>query len=140
MSVTSGLKRYLTEIITSSSDIVTPKLKTKQKKFIEAGEPLENKKPIVLNKSSQDDVSTEIEEIKGAPEDKKQSKFKKRFMNRLPMNSGKIEDAGEYQWIHKPTVDIDRSHSQQLQIRLSSWTENLKDLMTRLGKPFMLQA
>ena len=58
-------------------------------------------------------------------------------MNRLPKNSGKLEDAGEYQWIHRPTVEIDRLHSQQLFVHLIKWNENLKELITRLGKKFI---
>lgn len=122
------------EIITSSNDIVTPKIKSKNKKFLEEAEPLENKQPIVINKSINIDDSTDADESKSAmSESKSEGKFRKRFMNRLPKNSGKIEDAGEYQWIHKPTVEIDRSHSQQLFVQLQSWNENLKDLVTRLG-------
>lgn len=54
-------------------------------------------------------------------------------MNRLPLNSGKIEDAGEFQWIHRPTVLIDLLHSQQLYVQLKSWTTNLKELLIGLG-------
>lgn len=121
------------EIISSSSGIVTPNLKSKSKKIIE--EPWEVKEPIIINKAAINDVSTEAEESKYARSDeKKESKFKKRFMNRLPINSGKLEDAGEYQWIHKPTCEIDLTHSRQLLHQLQSWNENLKELLARLSK------
>ena len=64
----------------------------------------ESKETIVINKSVINDTSTSTEESK-TPKVKpiKDSKFLKRFSNRLPKNSGKIEDAGEFQWVHKPT-------------------------------------
>lgn len=112
---------------------MTPNLKAKSKKIIE--EPCEIKEPIILNKTAINDVSTEAEESKYARSDeKKESKFKKRFMNRLPINSGKLEDAGEYQWIHKPTCEIDLTHSRQLLHQLQSWNENLTELLARLSK------
>lgn len=114
---------------------MTPKIKAKNKKFLEEAEPLENKQPIVINKSINIDDSTDADESKsGLSENKSEGKFRKRFMNRLPKNSGKIEDAGEFQWIHRPTVEIDRSHSQQLFVQLQSWNNNLKDLITRLAR------
>lgn len=89
----------------------------------------------MINKEVESRSPVKAEENKFAKsEGKTESKFKKRFMNRLPKNSGKIEDAGEYQWIHRPTVDIDLSHSLQLFHHLSSWITNLKELMVRLSK------
>lgn len=105
----------------------------KGKQFLE--NPGNFKEPIIINKSLTPDLSTEAEETKVfKPESMKDSKFKKRFMNRLPMNSGKLEDAGNYQWIHKPTVSLDLAHSQQLFVQLKSWNTNLIDLMKRLSK------
>jgi len=55
-----------------------------------------NPEPIVIRKSENQQTDKNMEEAKTPVyEDKKESKFKKRFMNRLPLNSMKIEDAGE---------------------------------------------
>lgn len=112
-----------------------PKLKSKPRKYIEEPEPVSMKNPIVLHKPKTADISTDAEEVKVyTVEEEKDSKFKRRFMNRLPKNSGKVEDAGEYQWVHKPTVEIDMGHIQPLFLQLQKWVENLKELLFRLGK------
>ena len=119
--------------MTSSKDIITPKLKSKTKKILE--DPVAAKEPIIINKAVINDVSTDTEEVKVIKrEEQKESKFMKRFMNRLPKNSGKLKDAGEYQWIHRPTWEIDLAHSQQLFLQLINWIKNLKELINRLSK------
>ena len=119
--------------MTSSKDIITPKLKSKTKKILE--DPVAAKEPIIINKAVINDVSTDAEEVKVVKrEEQKESKFMKRFMNRLPKNSGKFKDAGEYQWIHRPTWEIDLAHSQQLFLQLINWIKNLKELINRLSK------
>lgn len=119
--------------MTSSKDIITPKLKSKTKKILE--DPVFAKEPIIINKVVINDVSTDAEEVKVVKrEEQKESKFMKRFTNRLPKNSGKFKDAGEYQWIHRPTWEIDLAHSQQLFLQLINWIKNLKELINRLSK------
>ena len=120
------------KFVTSSLDIVTPKF-TKPKSILE--KPEIDKPPIIINKSIETKIeNTHHEETKDEnPVNESEGKFRKRFMNRLPLNSGKIEDAGEYQWIHKPTVSIDLAHTQQLFLQLKSWIFNVDDLITRLS-------
>ena len=73
---------------------MAPKIKPKSKNIIEKATV--NPEPIVIRKSENQQTDKNMEEAKTPVyEDKKESKFKKRFMNRLPLNSMKIEDAGE---------------------------------------------
>lgn len=119
--------------MTSSAGIAAFKPKPKSIKLLQDPEPLEEKQPIIINKEAIKPLSADIEESKSVKQSK-DSKFKKRFMNRLPINSGKLEDAGEYQWIHKPTCEIDLAHSRPLFHQLESWNTNLKELLSRLSK------
>ena len=120
------------KIVTSSAGIVTPKMHKPKSHISE----IEVRPPIIIDKTTTSEPSTEDEEVKVVKSaGKSESKFKKRFMNRLPLNSGKIEDAGDYQWIHRPTVMIDLQHMQQLYVQLQSWNVNLDDLVLRLSKP-----
>jgi hypothetical protein len=111
-----------------------PKMQVKPKSHISP--IIENKETIIINKSDVSDTASADTEESKTPVLKpaKDSKFMKRFMNRLPKNSGKIEDAGEYQWVHRPTWEIDLTHSQQLFLQLKSWIDNLKELLNRLSK------